>query len=225
MANTILIADDEPSILAMLEEYFSGEGYEVVCASDGAEVLAKASCGPDIILLDVGMPKLDGFEVCRRLREHVSCPIVFLTARVEDVDALTGFEVGGDDYVIKPFSLAVLGARVQSHLAREQRRQAKTEVRFSGDIVIDYRGRTVHVADTPAELTRREFDLVAFLSKSPGQVFDRDRILERVWGWESEGTPAAVTEYVRRIRNKFSAAGYDGNLIETVWGMGYVWRA
>ena len=109
MANTILIADDEPSILAMLEEYFSGEGYEVVCASDGAEVLAKASCGPDIILLDVGMPKLDGFEVCRRLREHVSCPIVFLTARVEDVDALTGFEVGGDDYVIKPFSLAVLG--------------------------------------------------------------------------------------------------------------------
>lgn len=224
MAHTILVADDEPQIVAMLDEYFTGLGYTVICAYDGADALAKAARNPDIILLDVGMPKLDGFEVCRRLREHVTCPIVFLTARIEDVDALTGFEVGADDYVIKPFSLAVLGARVQSHLAREERRQTKAEVRFDGNIVVDYRGRTVTVNGEPIDLTRREFDLVAFLSKSPGQVFERDRILERVWGWDNESSPAGVTEYVRRIRNKFAAAGCTSDIIETVWGMGYRWR-
>lgn len=221
---TILVADDEPHIVSLLDEYFTGLGFTVVCARDGMEALTKAACNPDIILLDVGMPKLDGFEVCRRLREYVSCPIVFLTARVEDIDALTGFEVGADDYVIKPFSLAVLGARVQSHLAREERRQTKAEVRFDGDIVVDYRSRTVTVAGTAVDLTRREFDLVAFLSKSPGQVFERDRILERVWGWDNENSPAGVTEYVRRIRNKFAAAGCTNDIIETVWGMGYRWR-
>ena len=222
---TILVADDEPHIVSLLDEYFTGLGFTVVCARDGADALDKATCNPDIILLDVGMPKLDGFEVCRRLREYVSCPIVFLTARVEDVDALTGFEVGADDYVIKPFSLAVLGASVQSHLAREERRQTKAEVRFDGDIVVDYRGRTVSVAGTTVDLTRREFDLVAFLSKSPGQVFERERILERVWGWDNESSPAGVTEYVRRIRNKFAAADCPGDVIETVWGMGYRWHA
>lgn len=222
---TVLVADDEPQILALLDEYFTGLGYDVVCARDGAEVLAKASCGPDIVLLDVGMPELDGFEACRRLREHLDCPIVFLTARVEDVDALTGFEVGGDDYVLKPFSLAVLGARVQSHLAREERRANKAEVRFDGDVVIDYRARRAAVGDRELDLTAREFDLVAFLSKHPGQVFERERIHEQVWGWDCESTPAVVTEFVRRVRNKFAAAGCPVDVIETVWGMGYRWRA
>lgn len=221
---TILIADDEPQILEMLDEYFGGMGYRVVCAHDGAEVLAKASCDPDIVLLDVGMPHLDGFEACRRLREHLDCPIVFLTARIEDADELTGFEVGGDDYVIKPFSLAVLGARVQSHLAREERRANRARVRFDGDIVIDYRSRTVHIAGTQLDLTTREFDLVAFLSKHPGQVFERERIHECVWGWDCESTTTVVTEFVRRVRNKFNKAGCASDVIETVWGMGYRWH-
>ena len=126
----MLIADDEPQIVAMLDEYFSGLGFRVVCARDGSEALKKAACGPDIVLLDVGMPGIDGFEACRRLRERLCCPIVFLTARVEDADALTGFEAGADDYVLKPFSLAVLGARVRSHLARERRRADRAQVRF-----------------------------------------------------------------------------------------------
>lgn len=221
---TILVADDEPHILTMLDEYFSSLGFTVVCARDGNEALEKASCDPDIVLLDVGMPHLDGYEACRRLREHLSCPIVFLTARVEDADELTGFECGADDYVVKPFSLAVLGARVQSHLAREQRRTDRAEVRFHGDVVIDYRARTVTVANTALDLTVREFDLVAFLSKHPEQVFDRELIHERVWGWDCESTPAVVTEFVRRVRNKFAAAGCTADVIETVWGMGYRWR-
>lgn len=222
---TILVVDDEPDIVDMLVEYFSGLGFRVMAAADGAEAIRRAEQGPDIILLDVGMPKLDGYSVCRRLREHLSCPIVFLTARVEDVDALEGFEAGADDYVLKPFSLAVLGARVRAHLARETRQQVKAEVRFDGDLVIDYGARTVSVAGAPVELTRREFDIVAALSKHPGQVFDRDRIHERVGGWENESDPQVVTEHVRRIRNKLAQAGLDEAPIETVWGMGYKWRA
>jgi len=222
---TILIADDEAPILEVLDEFFSGLGYRVVTARDGAEALAKASCGPDIVLLDVAMPQIDGFEACRRLREHLDCPIVFLTARIEDADEVTGFEVGGDDYVVKPFSLAALGARIQSHLAREERRANRAQIRFDGDIVIDYRGRTVHVAGNQLDLTAREFDLVAFLSKHPGQVFARERIHENVWGWDCESTTTVVTEFVRRVRNKFAKSGCTSDVIETVWGMGYRWHA
>ena len=222
---TILVVDDEPDIVALLEEYLAGLGFRVLTAGDGPSALRRAEQNPDLIVLDVGMPGMDGYEVCRRVREHLTCPILFLTARVEDVDALEGFEAGADDYVLKPFSLAVLGARVGAHLAREQRQQVKTEVRFDGDVAIDYRARTVRVAGSPVELTRREFDIVAFLSKHPGQVFERERIHERVGGWENESDPQVVTEHIRRIRKKLAHAGATGEPVETVWGMGYRWRA
>lgn len=222
---TILVVDDEPDIVALLEEYFSGLGFRVLTAGDGPTALKRAEQNPDLIVLDVGMPLMDGYAVCRRLREHLTCPIVFLTARVEDVDALEGFEAGADDYVLKPFSLAVLGARVRAHLARETRQQAKAEVRFDGDLAIDYRARTVTVAGEPVEFTRREFDIVAFLSKHAGQVFERERIHERVGGWENESDPQVVTEHIRRIRKKLAAAGAKPDPIETIWGMGYKWRA
>lgn len=222
---TILVVDDEPDIVSLLEEYFSSQGFRVLTALDGETALKRAEHGPDLIVLDVGMPFMDGYTVCRRLREHLSCPIVFLTARVEDVDALEGFEAGADDYVLKPFSLAVLGARVRAHLARDSRHQAKAEVRFDGDLVIDYRARTVQVAGTPVELTRREFDIAAFLAKHAGQVFERERIHERVGGWENESDPQVVTEHIRRIRKKLAVAGLAHDPIETIWGMGYKWRA
>lgn len=129
----MLVVDDEVDIANMLAEYFRMEGYEVVCANSGAEALAAASAGvaPDIMLLDVNMPGMDGFEVCRRVREHLSCPIIFLTARIEDVDQLDGFAAGADDYVMKPFSLEVLGRRVAAHMAREGRvRERENAVRF-----------------------------------------------------------------------------------------------
>lgn len=224
----MLVVDDEVDIANMLAEYFRMEGYEVACANSGAEALAAASAGvaPDIMLLDVNMPGMDGFEVCRRVREHLSCPIIFLTARVEDVDQIDGFAAGADDYVLKPFSLEVLGRRVAAHMAREGRaRRQEQAVRFFRGLTIDYGSRTVEVADRPVDLTKLEFDLVALLSKRPGQVFDREAIYERVWGWDAAGDPSQVREHVRRIRNKLAAAGLDEDPIETVWGVGYRWTA
>ena len=146
----MLVVDDEVDIANMLAEYFRMEGYEVTTAHSGAEALAAASAESalDIILLDVNMPGMDGFEVCRRLREHVSCPIIFLTARVEDVDQLDGFAAGADDYVLKPFSLEVLGRRVAAHMAREGRARggkSGNAARFFSELTIDYAQRVVEV--------------------------------------------------------------------------------
>lgn len=272
-AMRMLVVDDEVDIANMLAEYFRMEGYDVTCANSGAEALAAASAGaaPDIMLLDVNMPSMDGFEVCRRVREHLSCPIIFLTARVEDVDQLDGFAAGADDYVMKPFSLEVLGRRVAAHMAREGRvRERENAVRFFRELTIDYGQRTVEVrpvtgepgdgtvegvgvekpgsegfhakisdalegsiaggasacpSRTYVDLTKLEFDIIALLSKRPGQVFDRDAIYERVWGWDAAGDPSQVREHVRRIRNKLAAAGVADDPIETVWGVGYKWVA
>ena len=252
----MLVVDDEVDIANMLAEYFRMEGYDVACANSGAEALAAASAGtePDIMLLDVNMPGMDGFEVCRRVREHLSCPIIFLTARVEDVDQRDGFAAGADDYVMKPFSLEVLGRRVAAHMAREGRMRVcerENAVRFFQEPTIDYGQRTVEVRpsagepgdgaaesaagplaagdDAPSrvyiDLTKLEFDIVALLSRRPGQVFDRDAIYERVWGWDAAGDPSQVREHVRRIRNKLAAAGVADDPIETVWGVGYKWVA
>lgn len=225
----VLIVDDEAAIAAMLADYFSMEGYEAAVAHDGATALELAARGADAVLLDVNMPGMDGFETCRRLRERLSCPIIFLTARIEDVDQIDGFAAGADDYVLKPFSLEVLGKRVAAHLARENRRRDdERSVRYFEGVAVDYADRTVTAegADGPVEvdLTRIEFDIVALLSKSPGRVFDRDLIYERVWGWEAAGDPSIVREHVRRVRKKLAAAGAP-ECIETVWGVGYRWSA
>lgn len=234
----LLIVDDELSIVQMLEEFFRMEGYEAVCAQSAEEALRAVNrslteerAGIDLALLDVNMPGMDGFELCRRIREHLSCPIIFLTARVEDVDQLDGFAAGADDYVLKPFSLEVLGGRVRAHLAREARRDASRpqSVRIFHDLTIDYAERTVEVSARDArislDLTRTEFDIIALLSKNPGRVYDRVHIYEQVWGWGATGDPSIVREHVRRVRKKFAEAGLDGEVIETVWGVGYRWAA
>lgn len=228
--HTILIVDDERAIASMLADYFSMEGYRTVTATSGEEALDRASGEIDVVLLDVNMPGMDGFEVCRRLREHMACPIIFLTARIEDVDQIDGFAAGADDYVLKPFSLEVLGRRVAAHLAREGRhREREQSVRFFRGVTVDYGERLVVVGSGPDErrvdLTRTEFDIVALLSKSPGRVFDRDLIYERVWGWDAVGDPSIVREHVRRVRKKLAAAGASQGCIETVWGVGYRWSA
>ena len=175
-----------------------------------------------MILLDVGLPDMDGLEVCRMLRDHLPCPILFLTARVEEADRLQGFAAGGDDYILKPFSLRELGARVQAHLRRETRSRERSQVRFAPGLVIDYGRRTLLAHGEVLPLPKKEFDIVALLSTHPGQVFDRERIYEAVWGLEGAGDSAVVSEHVRRIRARLSAAGCEG-MIETVWGVGYRW--
>lgn len=222
MEYKVLIADDEADIANMLRRFFQSRGYRVFSAASGSEAIALAQRGPDIILLDVNMPGMDGLEVCRRIRDHISCPILFLTARVEEADKLRGFAAGGDDYIVKPFSLAELEARVQAHLRRERRRAFEERVCFFGELTVDYSQRCLFVKGERIALAKKEFDIVELLSQNPGQVFDKERIYERVWGYDGEGDSAVVAEHIRRIRGKL--AGYtDGNYIETVWGCGYKW--
>ena len=223
MAQRILIVDDVADIADMLSSYFRRQGYETMTAYDGAGALRLAARQPDMILLDVNLPDMDGFAVCRALREHLDCPVLFLTARVEDADKLSGFASGGDDYVLKPFSIDELGARVAAHLRREKRHAAAAELRFDGDLVINYSDRTASLAGRDVGLARREFDILEFLSQNPGLVFDKERIYEGVWGIDGEGDSTVVVEHIRRIRVKLAAAGAQRTYIETVWGVGYKW--
>jgi len=219
----ILIADDEPDIVEMLRDYFQLSGYLVLTARNGREVLEKAGKSPDIILLDVGMPELDGIEVCGKIRDFVACPILFLTARSEDADKLRGFAAGGDDYIVKPFSLPELGARVNAHLRREKRARHKSEARFWGDLTVDYGGRALYWQGRDLGLAKKEFEIVELLSLNPGQVFDKERIYEKIWGFDSEGDAAVVAEHIRRIRVKLGDTAAR-ECIETVWGVGYRWN-
>ncbi len=219
----ILIADDEPDIVSMLRSFFESKGYLVLSAANGTEALKQAERQPDLILLDISMPGPDGLTVCRRIRDYVSCPILFLTARIEDADKVQGFAAGGDDYIVKPFSLVELEARVRAHLRREARHNFTAQVRFSGDLTIDYSERCLFFADKRLGLAKKEFDIVELLSQNPGQVFDRERIYERIWGYDSDGDSSVVAEHIRRIRSKLAACT-ERTYIETVWGCGYKWN-
>jgi len=219
----LLIADDEADIVTMLTSFFEGKGYEVMTASDGIETLKQVEKRPDLILLDISMPGLNGLEVCRRIRDHIDCPILFLTAKIEDMDKVKGFSVGGDDYIVKPFSLAELEARVSAHLRRQARHSIETFVKFTGDLTIDFAKRSLFYGKKEIPMTKKEFDIVELLSQNPGQVFDKERIYEKIWGYDSEGDSSVVAEHIRRIRTKI-ATHTDHAYIETVWGCGYKWN-
>lgn len=218
MQEKILIVDDEIDIVELLQDYFTLNGYETLTATSAEEAIRKAEKRPDLILLDIGMPGLDGLQVCAKIRNFVSCPIVFLTARIEESDKLQGFGRSGDDYIVKPFSIDELGARVAAHLRREKRKQRCSRIKFDDDLAIDYTERAVYYQNKPLNLAKKEFDIVELLSQHAGQVFDK----ERIWGYDSEGDSTVVAEHIRRVRAKFAAAGMKP-VIETVWGVGYKW--
>lgn len=218
----IMIIDDEIEILRMLERYFTLNGYEVIIADSGKVALKKLKDQPDIILLDINMPDMDGLSLCKNIRDFVSCPILFLTARIEDNDKIKGFSAGGDDYIVKPFSVEELGARVAAHLRRENRSKIKTQVLFDNFLVIDYAQQTVYFKDEEIPLLKKEFDIIEVLSQNPGQVFDKERLYEAAWGLDGLGNNTVVAEHIRKIRAKFAAAGIK-QYIETVWGVGYKW--
>lgn len=222
MTEKVLIVDDEQGIVTLLKDYFEINGYTVFTALNGTEALQKIVQKPDVILLDINMPDIDGIEVCSKIREHVSCPILFLTAKVEEKDKINGFRVGGDDYIVKPFSINELGARVAAHLRREHRNINKTTAIFVKDLVIDYAQRCVYFNNQPIQLAKKEFDIVELLSMNAGQVFDKERIYEKVWGYDSDGDSNVVMEHIRRIRSKLAACSPE-TYIETVWGVGYKW--
>ena len=218
----ILAVDDEPAIRSLLERTLAKDGHDVRCAACAEEALAARPERYDLVLLDVMMPGMDGFELCGRIRTLTDAPIVFLTAKAAEEDAVFGLGVGGDDYVRKPFGAAELRARVAAHLRRETRRARAAVVRMDGGLAINYTDRTVTFEGKPLAFAKKEFDIIELLSQNPGQVFDKERIYERVWGLDGTGDASLVAERVRRIRAGLAAAGAKP-YIQTVWGCGYKW--
>ena len=223
MNEKILIVDDEKGVVEMLKSYFEMQSFQVYTTFNGKDALKQASQNPDLVLLDINMPDMDGLTVCEKIRSYISCPILFLTARIETADKIKGFQVGADDYIVKPFDIDELGARVTAHLRRESRKQEQTVFRFFSDMTIDYSRREIAIKESVIPLTRREFDIVELLSINAGQVFDRERIYEAVWGLDGDGNSDTVMEHIRKIRNKFAVVSLH-SYIETVWGVGYKWN-
>lgn len=221
MKYKILIIDDEEMILSMMEKCLQ-EKFFVYTADNAQNALKLLSIMPDIILLDINMPEMDGLELCQRIRSHIFCPIIFLTARVEEQDVIKGLSVGGDDYITKPFSMDELSARISAHLRREERKSVASNLRFDEELVINYGSHTVFYGEVPLEFSNKEFEIIRLLSQNAGMVFDRETIYEKLWGYDGEGDSIVVKEHIRKIRGKL-AAYTDKNYIETVWGVGYRW--
>ncbi|MCI9463543.1 MAG: response regulator transcription factor [Lachnospiraceae bacterium] len=222
MVYRILIVDDEKDVVSLLKDYFELNQYETITAYSGQEALQKISMKPDLILLDVSMPDLDGMTVCKKIRDYVACPILFLTAKIEDSDKIRGFAAGGDDYILKPFSIDELGARVAAHIRREYRDHIEANVRFFGNLVIDYSAKKVSSENAAIPFVKKEYEIIELLSMNTGQIFDKERIYEKIWGYDAQGDASVVAEHIRRIRLKLKDYGEEYHL-ETVWGMGYKW--
>ena len=223
MAYRILIVDDEPILTELLSAHLQDHGYTVSAANSSDEALAKLNTKPNLILLDINMPGMDGLELCKVIRNHIVCPVLFLTARITEQDKVNGLRAGGDDYITKPFGLQELLARIEAHLRRDERNNRPPEVVTSQGLIINLSGRKVFWNEEELSFSRREFDIIEFLSSNPNQVFDKERIYEAVWGYDAEGDSGVIKEHIRKIRAKLMRA--SGNeYIETVWGMGYRWK-
>ena len=214
----ILMIDDDAALREMTAEVLERDGHQVIALSGGAELTERHERWADCILLDVMMPGEDGFEICRRIRAQVDCPILMLTAKTAEADVLAGLGLGADDYLCKPVRIAELRARVNAHLRREQRERHTRLVR--GDITLDMSERLVCCGGREIRLTRGEYALLELLALHPGQTFSREQLYERAFGLDGRADAATVTEHIRNIRAKLSPA----NPIKTVWGVGYKWK-
>ncbi|HXF56810.1 MAG TPA: response regulator transcription factor [Actinomycetota bacterium] len=217
MEGTLLLVEDEPGVGSLVRSYLERQGYRVVWVRSGEEGLAEVGRHPvRLVILDVGLPGVDGFEVCRRLRARSDVPVLMLTARDEEADRVAGLEVGADDYVVKPFSPRELAARVKAVLRRAEG-PAREDVLQAGDVVLRRGAREVEVGGRPVELTAREFDLLAFLLEHAGTVLSREVLLDRVWGLAYPGETRTVDVHVAQLRRKLGRP----DLIRTVRGVGY----
>jgi two-component system response regulator MprA len=216
----ILVVDDDPEIVSFVRRGLAYEGYKVDTAADGSEALAKArEKEPDLVILDIMMPGIDGLEVSKRLRQGSDVPILMLTAKGTVADKVTGLESGADDYLVKPFAFDELLARVRALLRRHQPREEET-LRFS-DLSLNTATREVRRGNDPIELTAQEFDLLELFMRHPRQVLKRDLIYERVWGYDFEGESNVIEVYIRYLRSKLEVRDKP-RLIHTVRGVGYV---
>lgn len=226
MAKTLLIVDDEERLRALLRDYMEHEGFRVLLAADGREALRIARQEkPDLIILDLMMPEMDGWEFMRRYTPESRTPIIILTARLDDADKVLGLELGADDYVTKPFSPRVLAARVRAVLRRAGAQPPPAEVLRVADIVLDRSAHQVTVGGQPVSLTPSEFDLLAALMAAPGRVFTRLELLERVQGTLYEGYERTIDVHIRNLRSKIEPNPRNPRYIETVYGVGYRFAA
>ncbi|QQK08713.1 response regulator transcription factor [Miniphocaeibacter halophilus] len=217
MNKKILIIDDEIEMVEMLDRFFTLKNFDTITSTSGENILDLISKEPDIILLDINMPEIDGFEVCKSIRNKTNAPILFLTARNSESDKVKGLMLGAEDYIVKPFSLNELYARVYTNLQREERK-----LEGSDSLEIDYGARTVKYNGEEIVMTKTEFDILELLSLNPNMVFDKDRIYDSLWSYDSFGDSAVIAEHIRKIRmkiKKFTEEEY----ISTVWGIGYKW--
>lgn len=223
--NRILIIEDDAEIAEIERDYLSLDGFAADIAPDGVTGLDKALTGNyDLILLDLMLPGLDGFSVCRKLRETLDVPILMVTARTQDVDKIRGLGFGADDYIEKPFSPAVLVARVKAHLAQYRRlkpQRKEDAVLAAGALRIDTGSHSASVDGKPLSLTNKEYELLLFLARHPNQVFSREDFYEMIWGLESMGDNITVAVHVNRLREKIEKDPSKPQLIQTVWGVGY----
>lgn len=221
----VLVVDDEAQILEVVEKYLARDGFQVATARDGEAALSAFNAHkPDLVVLDLMLPKVDGLEVFRRLRSMSAVPVIMLTAKGEESDRVVGLELGADDYITKPFSPRELSARVKAVLRRATTGAMldtgeRTLVR--GTLRIDPRARSVTVDERAVELTGKEFDLLWFLASHPAQVFTRTQLLDHVWGYEFYGDSSTVTVHMRRLREKIEADPGNPHFLVTVWGVGY----
>jgi len=218
----VLVVDDEPHIVELVAYHLEREGFTVVTAADGVEALEKVEEeGPDVVVLDVMLPGLDGFSVCQRIRRRHAVPIILLTARTAEDDRVFGLDVGADDYVTKPFGARELVARVKAVLRRARRYGEPDAVLRRGELTIDGERRRARLAGEPLELTPKEFDLLYMLAGRPGRVFSREELLRDVWGYDYAGSTRTVDVHVQRLRHKLGDSPTAPRFIETVHGIGY----
>jgi DNA-binding response OmpR family regulator len=222
MSKTILIVDDEPEIVRFVRAYLEDAGYRVVVASEGQEALFVARHEkPDLVILDLMMPGMDGWDFMRRYRQERATPVIMLTARVEEGDQVQGLELGADDYVTKPFSPRALVARVRAVLRRAQGEPLPPAALRGGDIVVDLDTHTVTVGGEKADLTPTEFDLLEILMKAPGRIFTRPELLDRVLGDEADVFERTIDAHVKNLRRKIEPDPAEPRYIITVRGAGY----
>jgi two-component system, OmpR family, response regulator ResD len=218
---TVLIVDDEPIVREVVVRYLRRDGYRTLEAAEGEEACKLAeSERPDLIVLDLMLPGLDGLSVCRRLRSFSQVPVIMLTARGEEADRIVGLEVGADDYVTKPFSPRELAARVRTVLRRTTPAQTEQRLQFS-DVTIDVPSREVTKGGREVRLTAKEFDLLCFLASHPRRVFSRDQLMHSVWGYDVPVDTGTVTVHVRRLREKIEDRPSQPEHLQTLWGVGY----
>jgi DNA-binding response OmpR family regulator len=222
----ILVVDDEIDIVDFIDDYLTGEGYEVIKAYDGVEALDKMRQEfPDLVVLDIMLPGLDGFEVCKQMRSESTVPILMVTAKDTDVDKIVGLEIGADDYMPKPFNPRELVARVKAILRRTYRQDyqshSQTVTLKHKDLSIDAERRMATIGHRQLELTMKEFDLLLFLMRNPGYVYSRDHLLDCVWGQDSFVGARTVDVHIRRLREQIETDASQPQYIKTVWGVGY----